>query len=141
MPPYSLNTYPDGGLRTSIESLTKYIQAIVRSYEGNNTLLRSDLCKEMIQAQVSPEQYGDEEETDSYGYFWEYNRDVVVGHNGGDPGILTLMYYYKDIKMGAVFFTNTNVIDNPVAAKQVQACWNAIRTYQKAVNNDKNYKE
>ncbi len=138
LPAYSLNTYPDGGLRTSIESLTKYLQAIIRSYEGDSTLLGSELCREMIQAQVSPAQYGDEEETDNYGYFWEYNRDTVLGHNGGDPGILTLMYYYKDIKMGAVFFTNTNVIDNPVAAKQVQACWNVIRTYQKGISNNKN---
>ncbi len=137
LPAYSLNTYPDGGLRTSIESLTKYMRAIMLSYQGDNTLLRNDLSKEMIQANVNPTQYGDAEETDSYGYFWEYNRDTVIGHNGGDPGILTLMYYYKDIEMGAVFFTNTNVIDNPIAAKQVQACWNAIRTYQKAVNNNK----
>ncbi len=137
LPKYSLVTYPDGGLRTSVASITRYLQTMVRCYQGEDIILKPESCQEMMKAQLAPSQLEDGEDTDNYGFFWEYNRETIIGHNGGDPGILTLMYYYKDIEMGAVFFTNTNVIDNPVASKQVQACWNAIRSYMKQLVDQK----
>ncbi len=132
LPAYSLITYPDGGLRTSIGSLTQYMQAMIRGYEGDNTIVKSSLIQEMMTGQVTKEQYGPTEDLDdNYGFFWESNKPGILGHNGGDPGIFTMMYYYKEKGIGVIFFTNTNMIDNPSVAKHVQACWNAIKTYQK----------
>lgn len=133
-PKYSINSYPDGGLRTSVHGLTKYAQEMISCYYGNGHILKQQPAREMMKGQLSKEQYKTKKELKSnYGYFWEHNRNNIIGHNGADPGIMTLMYYYEDIKLGAIFFTNSNGIDNPVAAKLIQASWNALRAYQKEV--------
>ncbi|MFK7811968.1 MAG: serine hydrolase domain-containing protein [Maribacter sp.] len=133
-PKYSINSYPDGGLRTSVLGLTKYAQEMISCYYGKGDILKQDLSKEMMKGQLSKEQYNTKEELKSnYGYFWEHNRNNIIGHNGGDPGIVTLMYYYEDIGLGGIFFTNSNGIDNPVAAKLIQESWDAIRVYQKEI--------
>ena len=134
-PNYSLNSYPDGGLRTSILGLTKYAQEMIRCYYGKGKVLKQDHAKAMMTGKLSKEQYGSKIETDdNYGYFWEHNRNKIIGHNGGDPGIVTLMYYYEDLKVGGIFFTNSNGIDNPVATKRIQASWNAMREYLKEIS-------
>ncbi|TMM58828.1 serine hydrolase [Maribacter algarum] len=133
-PRYSLNSYPDGGLCTSVLGLTKYAQEMLNCYYGKGTILKQDSAKEMMIGKLTKQQYNSKKEVkDNYGYFWEHNRNNIIGHNGADPGIMTLMYYYEDIKLGAIFFTNSNVIDNPEAAKLVQASWNAIRAYQNEI--------
>lgn len=131
-PKYSLNSYPDGGLRTSVHGLTKYAQEMLNCYYGKGIILSKDAAQKMMMGKLTKEQYGSKEEVkDNYGYFWEHNRNNIIGHNGGDPGIVTLMYYYEDLKLGAIFFTNSNGIDNPVATKAIQESWNALRSYLK----------
>lgn len=133
-PKYSLNSYPDGGLCTSVLGLTKYFQEMINCYYGKGEILKQEASREMMKGQLSKEQYNTKKELkNNYGYFWEHNRDNIIGHNGGDPGIVTLMYYYEDIQLGAIFFTNSNGLDNPVAANLIQASWNAIREYQKEI--------
>lgn len=134
LPRYDLITYPDGGLRTNVETLTMYMQEMINCYKGKGAILGADSSQKMMKGQLTFTQVGPDKGDDNYGYYWENNGGNVIGHNGGDPGILTLMYYYKDIDLAAIFFTNTNVIDNPTAAKQVQASWNVVRTYQKEIH-------
>ncbi|MEP3208359.1 MAG: serine hydrolase domain-containing protein [Maribacter sp.] len=132
LPKYSLNSYPDGGLRTSVFGLTKYAQEMINCYYGKGMVLTKEQCEEMMRAHLTKEHYRTKQEVKSnYGYFWERNRNNIIGHNGGDPGIVTLMYYYEDIKLGAIFFTNSNALDNPIASQLIQESWNAIRVYQK----------
>lgn len=134
LPKYSLNSYPDGGLRTSVLGLTKYAQEMMNCYYGKGLVLKKELCAEMMRAHLTKEHFGSKQEVKSnYGYFWEHNRNSIIGHNGGDPGIVTLMYYYEDIKLGAIFFTNSNALDNPNASRLIQESWNAIRAYQKEI--------
>lgn len=131
-PKYSLNSYPDGGLCTSVLGLTKYAQEMINCYYGQGTILEQNSAKEMMTGKLTKEQYNSKKEVkNNYGYFWEHNRNNIIGHNGADPGIMTLMYYYEDIKLGAIFFTNSNGIDNPVATQAIQASWNALRDYLK----------
>ncbi len=131
-PKYSLNSYPDGGLCASVLGLTKYAQEMLNCYYGKGTILKQNSAKEMMTGKLTKEQYNSKKEVkNNYGYFWEHNRNNIIGHNGADPGIMTLMYYYEDIKLGAIFFTNSNGIDNPVATQAIQASWNALRTYLK----------
>lgn len=130
LPRYNLVTYPDGGLRTNVASLTKYMQAMMGCYMGRESILSTASCQEMMKGQLTQSQLGSEDIDDNYGVYWENKGGTTIGHNGGDPGILTLMYYNKDKNVGAIFFTNTNVIDNHKAAGLVQQAWNAIRTYR-----------
>lgn len=130
LPRYQLITYPDGGLRTNVASLTKYMQVMMGCYEGRESILPTALCQQMMKAQLTQSQLGTEDIDDNYGFYWENKGGTTIGHNGGDPGILTLMYYNTEMKVGAIFFTNTNVIDNPKAARLVQQSWNAIREYR-----------
>ncbi|MDB4292917.1 beta-lactamase family protein [Maribacter sp.] len=131
LPRYSLVTYPDGGLRTSITDLTKYMQAMIGCYDGKGEVLKKESCSKMMKGHLTAEHYASKELDENYGYFWESNQHKIIGHNGGDPGIVTLMYYYKDLEMAGIFFTNTNAIGNRKATKQIQAAWKAIRNYQK----------
>lgn len=134
LPRYNLITYPDGGLRTNVKTLTMYMQEMVNCYKGKGSLLQTNSAQEMMKGQLTSAQISSDKQDDNYGYYWENNGGNVIGHNGGDPGILTLMHFYNDLDLGAIFFTNTNVIDNPATTKQVQASWNAIRDYQKEVH-------
>ena len=139
LPRYSLVTYPDGGLRTSITSLTKYFRSVLKCHQGEDTILETGSCKEMLTSRLTQGQYNTSEELKSnYGYFWEANPNGRFGHNGSDPGVLTLMYFFESANTGAIFFTNTDIDENPAASKQVQACWDAIRTYiRQKVKNEK----
>lgn len=130
LPRYHLVTYPDGGLRTNVASLTKYMQVMMGCHEGRESIISQRSCQEMMKGRLTESQLGSAKIDDNYGFFWERVGENTIGHNGADPGILTLMYYNTEMKMGAIFFTNTNVIDNPKAAKLVQQSWNAIRTYR-----------
>lgn len=130
LPRYELVTYPDGGLRTNVASLTKYMQVMMGCYEGRKSIISQRSCQEMMKGQLTKSQVGVEGVDDNYGFFWERVGENTIGHNGADPGILTLMYYNTEMKVGAIFFTNTNVIDNPKAAQLVQQSWNAIRAYR-----------
>lgn len=139
LPRYSLITYPDGGLRSSVASLTKYMQAMIGCYNGERKVLETESCREMMKGQLAAEHFGVKELNENYGYFWESKGSNVIGHSGGDPGIVTLMYYNTNIEMGAIFFTNTNAIGNRKATKQIKAAWSAMRKYQK-VKKSKQYK-
>ena len=132
-PEYSLITYPDGGLRTSIVDLTTYMQACIRGFHGEANIVQTDSYQDMLKARITEIQYGpDGDSSENYGYFWEVMSNGSFGHNGGDPGIFTLMYYSEEYHTGAIFFTNTDVLNNPLATRQVKAVWQILRDFQKS---------
>ena len=94
---YGLTTYPDGGVRTTVADLSRYLLCIMNKglYKGTR-ILEEETVSEML----TPDYI------DSYTKFW--NIGDQVGHGGGDPGVSTGMYYSPKDKLGIIFFINTS---------------------------------
>ena len=94
---YGLTTYPDGGVRTTVADLSRYLLCIMNKglYKGTR-ILEEETVSEML----TPDYI------DSYTKFWGIGDQV--GHGGGDPGVSTGMYYSPKDKLGIIFFINTS---------------------------------
>ncbi|MEM1322696.1 MAG: serine hydrolase [Bacteroidota bacterium] len=99
-PKYTLITYPDGGLITSTSDLSRYLVELIKGYNGKSKLLSAASFQEMMVKQQF------KEEGSGYGIFWEETTDKRLGHNGGDPGIVSMMYYNPKTKIGTTFLAN-----------------------------------
>ena len=97
---YGLTTYPDGGVRTTVADLSRYLLCIMNKglYKGTR-ILKEETVSEML----TPDYI------DSYTKFWGIGDQV--GHGGGDPGVSTGMYYSPKDKLGIIFFINTSSHD------------------------------
>jgi len=94
---YGLTTYPDGGVRTTVADLSRYLLCIMNKGIYNGTRI---LKEETVAEMLTPDYI------DSYTKFW--NIGDQVGHGGGDPGVSTGMYYSPKDKLGIIFFINTS---------------------------------
>ena len=98
---YGLTTYPDGGLRTSIKDLTKYLNYIM--YD------KPALEQPIINKNSKKNMFTPDFEQD-YAKFWDTKN--FIGHGGGDPGVATSMYFDPKNKIGIILFTNTSTYGN-----------------------------
>ncbi|WP_299253950.1 serine hydrolase [uncultured Aquimarina sp.] len=137
IPRYQLITYPDGGFRSTIEDLSIYLQGLMRGYYGEESVLQTSSFQDMMSPKLTKEQYKTKKEIkDNYGFFWEVSPSGKMGHNGSDPGVLTLMYFNKNDKVGAVFFMNTGINDDKDVINSVRSIWMLIKQYKKDhINN------
>jgi len=102
VPNYYLITYPDGGLFSSVSDMTKYLQEMMKGYDGEGALLASDSYKTMMS-----KQYVDEELPD--GLCWDLSMGNLIGHAGNDFGTATLMYFSPKTGIGRILFTNISI--------------------------------
>lgn len=126
--PYTLVTYPDGGLRTSVASLARYLSAITGDGRlGNARILQPESVRALLASQFAegevPKGLGKSQT--SSGIFWAHNRSGNIGHNGGDPGITTFLSFDPDTRRGRIFFTNT-MIDSQDKLADFQAIWKTL---------------
>ncbi|MHA7057083.1 serine hydrolase domain-containing protein [Aquimarina sp. M1] len=136
IPRYHLITYPDGGFKSNIEDLSKYLQGLMRGYYGEDAILKTSSFLDMMSPKLTKEQFNTKKELkNNYGYFWEVSPTGKMGHSGADPGILTLMYFNKDEKVGAIFLMNTSLEGNKDMLKSVRDIWNVIKEYKKQYIN------
>jgi len=97
--------YPDGQLRTSVNDLAAFLAAITGGGELDGArVLESATVDEMLSPQVpdvDPTQF----------VFW-YQTSIagrtVVGHNGGDQGVATEMYFSSDSGIGVIVLMNVD---------------------------------
>ena len=94
---YGLTTYPDGGLRTSINDLVKYFLYFIRDDTSKDIKVISE---EKIIEMFRPDYFV------FYSNFWNIGK--TIGHSGGDPGVSTGMFYIKGKDIGYIFFINTS---------------------------------
>lgn len=105
---YSFPNYPDGLVRTSIRELSFYLNAMMNGGTLNGVKL---LEKETLEKMFSLQLKGNT----SQGLCW-YTKDVKLkdkpvslwGHNGGDPGIGTNMFFHPTKKIGFITFQNNS---------------------------------
>ena len=109
VPRYSLVTYPDGGLYSSVSDLTKYLQEMMKGYDGEGTLLKAASFKEMM-----TKHYENEETTE--GLCWDLSMGVdLIGHSGNDFGTATVAYYSPSTGIGRIMFTNISTETEEIA--------------------------
>lgn len=127
--PYTLVTYPDGGLRTSAASLARYLTAIVAGGRlGEVRILDQESTAAMLSPQYTasgarPRNRGPDD-SDS-GIFWALRANGLVGHTGGDPGISTFMFFDPETGFGRIFLTNTEM--TRARADDFKAIWDALK--------------
>ena len=100
LPEFALSTWADGGLKSSAPDLAKYLLAIVRKGELNGERILSEASVDrMLSAGI------EEPTIEGKRIFWD-NDEFLIGHNGGDPGTESAMYYDQYNKVGWVMMLN-----------------------------------
>ncbi len=125
---YSLTTYPDGGLRTTVTDLSKYMFEVIKGSQGNSKFLSKKSFEIMFRGQF------DEKDVPknlnlakiNRAVFWETKPGGTIGHNGSDPGVTTFFYFNEKTKTGRIFITNADLDGNEKLAGQFLSVWKAI---------------
>lgn len=100
-PHYGNPQYPDGGIRTNISELSKFLVAMVENLDqSGNKVLSDKQRKEMLSLQLSPEI------STSQRFFWRDNSTGMIGHMGSDIGVFTAFYFDPIRKDGFIILMN-----------------------------------
>ncbi|WP_324024893.1 serine hydrolase domain-containing protein [Maribacter sp. BPC-D8] len=126
---YKLVNYPDGGLITSAHDLAKYLSEIIKGYAGTGTMLTAESYKELFIPQLTDENHKDRSDSE---YNDEYNMGVFmgisskgqIGHTGGDPSVVTHMFFNEKTKVGKLLLVNTELEKESV--QEFIAIWRAL---------------
>ncbi|MFY0624900.1 MAG: beta-lactamase family protein [Reichenbachiella sp.] len=129
IPFYSLITYPDGGLITSVADLGKYLSELIRGSMGKGAVLKRESYQELFQPQLENEEHNE-------GIFMSLPPSGLVGHSGGDPGVSTFMFFDPKTKNGRILFANTELDKD--GEKQYRNILAKLKLYQeKVIRNSK----
>ncbi|MEM6806028.1 MAG: serine hydrolase domain-containing protein [Bacteroidota bacterium] len=124
VPKYSLITYPDGGLISSIEDLSKFLTEMIKAFRGESTYLKTESARLLFP--------GDEDE---YRAFWgmgEISRNI--GHGGSDPGAQTDLQFNADRHIGRIILCNVNAEDNEKLWEQYQGIHKILAKYEEKLD-------
>lgn len=102
---YDYADYPSGALRTSVLQLSRFLISFINfgAYKSEQILEKSTV-EEMRRVQypeINPEQ----------GLIWYYKSQrgrTVIGHNGGDLGVATEMFFRPEDGVGVILLANSN---------------------------------
>lgn len=122
IPCYSLISYADGGLITSVYDMALYFSEMIKGYSGApSELLSSDSFQKMMNLKPITEDR-------KSGVFWQKIGKTHIGHTGGDPGIMTFMTFDPDTGYGYVIFTNKSDNDGD-GYNQLVYTWKTLQEY------------
>lgn len=106
-PHYTFPDYPDGGLRTSAEDLSRFLRMLIGEGRwGNVQLLKPTTIRQMQIRQSRETQMG---QTAAYGlvlYYRTINGQEVFGHDGDEQGVSSLMFYKPATGVGVIILNN-----------------------------------
>lgn len=113
IPLYEGTTYPDGGVRTTVNDLAKFFIALLNegAYQGTR-ILKTASVKEMLQFQFTALNKPTNVKLDKLnsGIFWATKMGATrIGHNGSDPGVRTFMLTDLNKEIGVILFSNTSL--------------------------------
>jgi CubicO group peptidase (beta-lactamase class C family) len=100
---YGYPDIPDGALRTSVNQLARFLIAFINfgTYQDTSILTPSSVA-EMPAEQIPDIAAGQ-------GLIWyreERNDDLLMGHNGGDYGVATQMFFRLNDGVGTILLAN-----------------------------------
>lgn len=110
---YEVTTQPDGGIRTSVEELSKFFISLLNDGQyKKTTILKKETVEEMLRFQytetnkptnVDPQKL-------NQGIFWATKFGATrIGHNGSDPGVRTFMLSDLNKEFAVIVFFNTSL--------------------------------
>lgn len=140
LPYYEMITYPDGGFITSVNDLSLFLRELIRGYNGNGTILSKDSYREYFKPQLSSENFVDRNERNPYsesynvGIFIGYGYTGYVGHTGGDPGVLSMMFFNPETNIGRIMIYNTNFTDKK-GNDAFYNIWNLLEQFEGKLQN------
>jgi len=136
VPFYTLVTYPDGGLISSLDDMGKYLTELNNAFIGKGTLLSKESYTELFTEQLKAENFsnrGDDSNPldDEYntGIFMGFTPTGNLGHTGSDPGVFTYMFFNPKTGIGRILFANTN-INRESWEKQINPISKALIQYE-----------
>ncbi len=137
-PYYGLITYPDGGFISSIADLSQYLRELIRGYQGKGTVLRPASYRELFRPQLAPGNFEKRNERNPYsesynvGIFMGFGYTGFIGHTGGDPGVVTLLFFDPKSGIGRLLLLNTSFADKAGGAAMYKI-WDTLGKYQHRV--------
>lgn len=102
---YGFPDYPNGQLRSNVLDMSRFLRAFVNDGQSQGVrILSAASVAEMRRLQIP--------QLDSaQGLMWYYdtlNGQRVLGHDGGETGVNTLMFYRPADGVGVLVFSNTS---------------------------------
>lgn len=106
LPPYTLSSYPDGGLNTTNHDFARFVLEVMRGVQGRSSLFEAktfmrltDNALGVVPAEQPPHK------TISFFWYWDdRGRNTLYG---SDPGHLTMLLL--DVKRGSGYFVLQNI--------------------------------
>lgn len=113
IPLYGMTTFADGGLRTSVNDLSRFFIALLNSGQYQQVrILEPQVAEEMLRFQYTEANKPDNvnlKEKNS-GIFWSTKFNVTrIGHGGSDPGVRAEMLSDLSRQVAVVLLTNTSI--------------------------------
>ncbi|MBA3971020.1 MAG: beta-lactamase family protein [Bacteroidetes bacterium] len=113
IPLYEGTTYPDGGVRTSVNELSKFFICLLNDGTYKSTrLLKKGTVEEMLRFQFTETNKPENVKLEKLnsGIFWATKLAATrIGHNGSDPGVRTFMLSDLSKEIGVIVFFNTSL--------------------------------
>jgi CubicO group peptidase (beta-lactamase class C family) len=130
---YQLVNYPDGGLITSSADLGKYLTELIAGNNGNGSVLNKQSYEELFRPQLTDKNYNERNESaynDEYnmGVFMGISAQGQIGHTGGDPGVVTHMFFNTETKIGKLLIVNTDLKKEGI--KEFIDIWKKLEEYE-----------
>ena len=138
LPYYGLTTYPDGGFISSIADLSTYLRELIRGYQGQGTVLRPESYRELFRPQLTAGNFEQRNERNPYsesynvGTLMGFGYTGFIGHTGGDPGVVSLLFFDPKTGIGRVLLMNTSFSDKAGMATMYKI-WDTLANYQHRV--------
>jgi CubicO group peptidase (beta-lactamase class C family) len=98
---YTFPDYPNGGLRTHVLDLSKFLRAIIM----DGTLNGTQILSASTMAEMKALQFGSSAQCLSF-YYETINGREYLGHSGGEAGVTAEMYFDPQSKVGVMVFSN-----------------------------------
>ncbi|MFK7812104.1 MAG: serine hydrolase domain-containing protein [Maribacter sp.] len=127
-------TYPDGGIYSSTNDLSKYLMHWIKGYSGKKALLESSSYKELMNVQF--------EATDGQfkgiknGLFWWIFKENRMGHNGGNMGSNANIFFYPELGVGYTSLENMSYGESEGAMLQSDRIKQILNRYLKYFSNE-----
>ncbi|MGG7467159.1 serine hydrolase domain-containing protein [Chryseobacterium arthrosphaerae] len=142
LPYYQTATYPDGGFITNINDLSKYLTELIKGYNGKGTLLTEKSFKEYFTPQLTASNFTERNEKNPYsesynsGIFIGFGYTGYIGHTGGDPGVMSMLFFDPKTNLGRIMIFNTNFSDKK-GNDAFYGIWNVLEKYQVKLKSTK----
>ncbi|SDI20787.1 serine hydrolase domain-containing protein [Chryseobacterium jejuense] len=140
LPFYLSATYPDGGFITNINDLSIYLTELIKGYNGKGTILSRKSYQEYFTPQLTAAHFTERNTQNPYsesynvGIFMGFGYTGYIGHTGGDPGVMSMMFFDPKNNLGRIMIFNTNFSDKK-GNDAFYGIWNVLEKYQLKLKN------